>query len=162
MHESVTQMWQSFLAANAQQTTFPDHEISTFHFCDNQTDADQCAALVLKGIKRATASSLAELQLHNIPIPRQDDLHVVTDFAGVAQCIIRTVQVDILRFADITETHAPLEGEGEGSLAHWRAAHIGYFSRVLKDTPLQIDDDLLIAFEQFEVVFPERSPEATE
>jgi uncharacterized protein YhfF len=31
---------------------------SSFYFCDNKKDADQCAELVVKGIKQATATSL--------------------------------------------------------------------------------------------------------
>lgn len=30
----------------------------SFYFCDNKEDADQCASLVVQGIKQATATSL--------------------------------------------------------------------------------------------------------
>ena len=41
-----------------------------------------------------------------------------------------------------------------GSRAHWRQTHRAYFQRVLKNDEDEVNDDLLIAFEEFEVVFP--------
>jgi uncharacterized protein YhfF len=73
----------------------------SFQFCDNREDADFCAALVLAGRKRATAASLAELELSRAPLPRPGDFAVVTDWAGEAQAIIRTTSVEIRRFKEV-------------------------------------------------------------
>ena len=41
-----------------------------FSFCDNRNDADTCAALVVAGIKQATAPSLWWFNKHKETIPR--------------------------------------------------------------------------------------------
>ena len=155
MHESVIAMWDDFCRATGCGFDSEQSAISSFHFCDNQHDADECALLVLNGIKRATASSVGELAMQGLAVPSRGETHVVTNFAGIAQCVIETTAVTLICFGDITAEHAALEGEGDGSLGHWRATHTAYFRRVLKNTGIEVDDDLMIAFEEFEVVFPD-------
>jgi len=121
-----------------------------FHFCDNQPDADLCAELVVRRIKRATASSLIELELIDQPLPKTGDLSLVTDWTGRARAVIRTRQVDICRLRDIDATFAALEGEGDGSLAWWRKAHLAYYQRILAGSGVHVDADLLIACEIFD------------
>ena len=155
MHQSVIEMWKDFCWARSGRDVCDVSAISSFHFCDNQHDADECASLVLDGIKRATASSVGELTMQGLAVPTRGDAHVVTNFAGIAQCVIETTNVTLIRFGDITGEHAALEGEGDGSLEYWRATHTAYFGRVLKNTGIEVDDGLMIAFEEFEVVFPD-------
>lgn len=129
------------------------------HFCDNRADADVLAALVLAGIKRATACSVAELQAAGEPLPQPGDHLIVTDWSGVAQCIACTTHVEIVRFGDVSAEFAAAEGEGDGSLAYWQQTHRAYYQRVLAGTGVVVDDDLLIACERFERVY--RPAEAT-
>jgi uncharacterized protein YhfF len=103
-----------------------------WHFCDNELDADACAGLVLSGRKRATAPSLWFFELHGFAPPSVGNLDIVTNWKGIAQCIIRTTAVLIVRFRDVTAEHALLEGEGDGSLESWRAVHWSYYQRELK------------------------------
>lgn len=164
-HPSVLAMWHAYqerraaLAPGSRQTAGPSlsgtswGEPSAWHFCDNPADADECAQLVLEGKKRATSPAVAELALRGDAWPRVGDLHVITNWVGEAQCIIRTVAVTELRFGDVTAEHAALEGEGDGSLEFWRRVHREYYGRVLDGTESVVSDDLLILFEQFEVVF---------
>lgn len=123
-----------------------------FYFCDNAYDADLCADLVVRGIKRATASSLAELEIQGHPVPQVGDLNLVTDWSGRARAIIQTRRVDIRRLGDVDAQFAALEGEGDGSLAWWRDAHLAYYQRVLSGRGIRVDDDLLIACEVFDCV----------
>ena len=123
-----------------------------FHFCDNVEDADLCADLVVRGIKRATASSLAELELVGQPVPQVGDLNLITDGSGRARAVICTRRVDIRRLGDVDAAFAALEGEGDGSLAWWRAAHLAYYQRALAGSGIRVDDDLLVACEAFDCV----------
>ncbi|MFX6330650.1 ASCH domain-containing protein, partial [Acinetobacter baumannii] len=66
--------------------------------------------------------------------------------------VIRTISVDIRRFADVDADFARTEGEGDLTLEWWRAAHRAYYERVLAGSGYTVDDDLLIACERFEVV----------
>ena len=149
MHPSVEALWTRYRALDP---AAPAQTPIAYHFCDNEADARTCLALVLAGTKRATACSLAELEAAGAPIPAAGDFAIVTDWAGVAKAVLRTTAVEVRRFGDVDAAFAAAEGEGDGSLAWWREAHHGYFSRVLAGSGHAVDDDLLIACEHFEVV----------
>lgn len=155
MHDSVKRMYQDFLAAESQVTQVStEMNVSAWHFCDNESDADMCAQLVLLGKKQATAPSVWELQDAGMKMPEVGDVHVVTNWAGVAQCMIRTTSVEVLPFKDITPEHAALEGEGDGSLDYWRRVHRAYYQRVLEGSGRSVSDGMPVVFERFEVVYP--------
>lgn len=146
-------MWQDYRNAVGEPAAGAP-EPPAWHFCDNEADADECARLVLSGVKRATAPSVWELEAAGEPLPSVGDLHIVTDWAGVAQCVIRTVSVVVLPFHAVPAEHAALEGEGDGSLRYWRRVHRDYYRRVLAGTGHEVSDEILVVLEQFEVVFP--------
>lgn len=144
-------MWQAYLQL---EPGAAGSRVVVDQFCDNAADANELAGLVLAGTKRATASSVAELHAAGEPVPKPGDHLVVTDGSGEAQCVVRTTRVDICRFADVSAEFAATEGEGDGSLAYWRRVHRAYYTRVLADTGIAVDDDMLIACERFERVYP--------
>jgi uncharacterized protein YhfF len=125
----------------------------SFHFCDNQVDADICANLVVTGRKRATAPSIAELELAGAPLPQVGDYAIVTDWIGQAIAVIQTTRVEIKKFGEIDENFAHMEGEGDLTLEWWRAAHRAYYEKLLAGSDYAVDDDLLIACEYFELSF---------
>ncbi len=43
--------------------------------------------------------------------------------------VTRTVEVEIRPFEEVGAPFAAREGEGDGSLGHWREAHWAFFSR---------------------------------
>ncbi len=102
-------------------------------------------------------TSLAELEIQGDPIPSVGDLNIVTDWNGVAQCVIRTTHVAIVPLGDVTAEFAALEGEGDGSLAYWRRVHRAYYKRVLAGTEHAVTEALPIACESFEVIYPDQS-----
>ncbi|MGB3722139.1 MAG: ASCH domain-containing protein [Pacificimonas sp.] len=149
MTNSVEQLWTRYRALH------PDTPAAlplVYHFCDNEKDADICAALVASGRKRATATSLVELEMAGDPLPRTGDLAIITTYAGQAVALIRTTSVETRRFADVDEDFARREGEGDLTLDWWRDAHRAYYRRVLAGSAYVVDDDLGIACEGFEVV----------
>jgi uncharacterized protein YhfF len=131
----------------------PIEILDAWYFCDNQKDADECAALVLTNTKRATATSKFWFELNDEPLPQVGDLNVVTKWNGAAQCIIRTTKIDIVPYSEIDETFAAIEGEGDKSLDYWRRVHWAYYSRELLGTIYKPSEDMLIVCEHFEVVF---------
>lgn len=152
MHPSVATMWQEFMDSAALEGD-RDRPLSSWHFCDNQHDADECARLVVSGRKRATAPSLWGLEHEGGPFPRVGDLHVITDWAGIARCIIRITRIDIVPLHEITEEHAQAEGEGDGSLAWWREAHWAYYQRELQGSNYQPQPHMPIVFQRFECIY---------
>lgn len=150
MTASVTRLWDRYRAINPDA---PAAAPISFHFCNNQQDADLCAALVVAGQKRATAMSVAELQLAGVPAPRVGDHAIVTDWAGTAVAVIRTASVETRRFGEVDEDFARTEGEGDLTLEWWRTAHRAYFEDVLAGSGHVVNDDLEIICERFELVF---------
>jgi len=149
-HPSVNAMWERFRAANPE---IPSEPPLDFHFCDLKDDADECAELVVKGQKQATAASLVELAINGYEVSKPGDYWIVTDFDGVAKAVIRTTSVNVMRFGDVDAQFAWDEGEGDRTLDWWREAHCGYFQRVLIGSGTPVDDNLMIACERFETVF---------
>jgi len=152
MDPSVPRLWAAYLAASGESrsTALPP----VWHFCDNARDADACAALVVAGRKRATAPSLWFLEAHGLPLPSVGDLDIVTNWAGIAQCVIRTTGVQVVPFGEVSPAHARLEGEGDGSLQDWRATHWAYYQRALDGTPYVPTEDMPVVCQYFDVAFP--------
>jgi uncharacterized protein YhfF len=105
------------------------------------------------GQKRATAASVAELDLTGVPIPQAGDYSIITDWVGNAVAVIRTASVEIRRFGEVDEDFARAEGEGDLTLDWWRAAHQAYYERVLAGSGYIVDPSLDIVCERFELVF---------
>jgi len=149
MHSSVTKICQKFF----ENTDKIISELDAWHFCDNERDADECAALVVSGVKKATSPSLWWHEFHNEPLPKVGDLNIVTNWSGEALCIIETTAVEIQPFNRITKKYAELEGEGDKSLSYWRRVHWEYYHRELKNTSFTPIENMPIVCEQFKVVF---------
>ena len=111
--------------------------------------ATELALLVRDGPKRATASLAAEYEEGNEPLPQPGDLSVILDGNGSPICVIRTAEVQILRFGDVDDVFAWDEGEGDRSLSYWRDAHIRFFAHF----GVTVDDDTRMMLERFELVW---------
>jgi uncharacterized protein YhfF len=151
MDPSIGQIWIAYLTGSGQPVTPPP---PAWHFCDCQVDADNCETLVLSGRKRATTTSLWFFESRNLNLPAVGDLDIVTDWAGIARCIIRTTAVCIVPFCEIDLEYAAVEGEGDGSLEFWRAVHWAYYQRELSGTKYVPADDMPLVCQYFELVYP--------
>ncbi len=151
---SVCRLWEEFLKTLDASGKALVRGFESNHFCDNQADADSCAALVLAGRKRATASAQWRYEAEGLPLPAAGEYVVVTDWAGNACCVICTTRVDIVPFNEVSEEFAAMEGEGDGSLAGWREAHWAFFSRELAQLGMTPSEDMPVVCERFEKVYP--------
>ena len=154
MHPSVETMWRAFRAGRSDAPALPARPGSVWHFCDNEVDANECARLVLEGVKRATSPSLWSFRSRAEPLPEVGDLHVVTDWAGEARCVIQTTEVEVVPFDRVTAEHAAAEGEGDRSLEWWRRVHWEYYQRELAGTEFRPRGDMPVVCERFSLVFP--------
>lgn len=148
---SARNLWGDFLDAHLEFVAEDAPKVG--HFCDNEKDANTCADLVCKDIKRATSHSLLGMQLRGETIPKIGDFFVVTDWSGKAKCIIRTTSVKLIPYFAIHAEHARLEGEGDKSLEHWRKTHWEYYTRELAEFDRKPLESMIIVFERFEKVF---------
>jgi uncharacterized protein YhfF len=149
--ESVTAMWSALADARPdlvdEGTTY-----EAWHFCDNESDANELADLVLVGTKRATTALLWSYEAENEPLPQAGDLNIVTDWEGQARCVIRTTSVEVLPFEAVTPEFAAIEGEGDGSLEYWREAHVAAFTRELAGSGRTLEPASSVVCQCFEIV----------
>jgi uncharacterized protein YhfF len=124
-----------------------------FFFGDSEELANELAALVLRGVKRATAGAVWSCEAEGKRLPVPGDLSIVTSWSGEPLCIIETQAVDVLPFAEVSAEFAASEGEGDGSLSFWRAAHKQYFTRECVRAGRQFAENMLVACECFNVVY---------
>lgn len=151
-HESVKKMWINYLESIGKNPKSTSEKYSAWHFCDNKQDANELAELVLEGTKKATASLYLSYG-ENEELPKAGDLSIIIDWDGIARCIIKTTNVEILLYKDVTEEFAATEGEGDKSLAYWRRCHWDYFSREMQEIGKAPSEDMVVVCEKFEVVY---------
>lgn len=84
-------------------------------------------ALVATGVKSATSAYEGVYARYGLEVPSVGDIVIVCDFQGVLLAVIEMTDVESVPFDEVGEEHARLEGEGDGSLDHWRDVHRAYF-----------------------------------
>ncbi len=114
-------------------------------------DADGLAALVLAGTKTATASAAELYEADNEPLPAAGEYSVILNSKEEAVCVIQTVRVRIVPFAEVGAEHAWKEGEGDRSLAYWRRVHEAFFVRELAAAGRTFDPQMPVVCEEFEL-----------
>ena len=86
--------------------------------------ADALLALVLAGTKTATCWA-ADSKPPTVVGQRQ----IVLDGRGRPAALLETVAIEQRRFDAVDAAFAHAEGEGDRSLANWRAEHRAFFTR---------------------------------
>ncbi len=150
-HESVQRMWDEFIKK------FPQYSgkfYTAWYFCSTEDCANKLAELTKQGIKRGTTSLYYWIETGKESLAKVGDISVITDWSGVAQCIIRIKKITILLFRDFDEHLAEIEGEGDKSLDYWRKGHIEFFKNDLSKEPVEFNEDMTIVFEEVETLFP--------
>jgi len=149
----IEKFWNRFIISN------PDYSTKaippSYYFCDNKKDADECADLVVKDIKKATATSLWWFQQHNEILPKVGDLAIVTDWTGNPKAIIETTKIEHVAFNQITAEFAEIEGEGDKSLRYWKEVHQAYNEREMETYSDEFDENMIIVCEHFRRIYSE-------
>ncbi len=124
-------------------------------FGDTPELADELLALVLSGVKTATADLVWSYQAADEPVPTVGDLSIVLDGSGAPRALLRTTKVDVVPFSAVTAEHARLEGEGDRTLATWRSEHERYFRRTVPSGHA-FSEDAPVVCERFKLLYPKR------
>ena len=148
---SIHAFWYAFTVAIGHDPSHLFYE--SFHFADNAPTADELAALVLSGRKRATAALVWAYESEGKPFPKAGDLSVVTLFSGKPVCVIETQDVTIVPFSKVGEDFAATEGEGDGSLDYWQRVHTAYFGRECQRLGREFNLGAPVVCERFTVVY---------
>lgn len=150
-YKSVENMWADFLSKypNSEKKQTP----LSFYFCDNQKDANECAELVVKKLKQATATSLWWYEKNNETLPKIGDQYIVTDWSGNAKAVIETTKVEKVPYNQITAEFAKIEGEGDKSLEYWKKVHEAYYKREMEPFGEKFNEEMIIVCEHFKTVY---------
>jgi uncharacterized protein YhfF len=120
--------------------------------------ADELLALVLSGIKTATAGALWDYEAEDEELPTPGTLGIVTDGRGVPHALVVTTRVEIVPFDEVSAEHAYLEGEGDRSLATWREVHEGFFTEHAVHSR-GFSRDMPVVLQRFAVLYRQTSPD---
>jgi uncharacterized protein YhfF len=120
---------------------------------------DRLVAVILTGAKTSTSSLLLGYEVEGEALPRVGDREAVVDSAGVPVAVIETTAVQVVRLADVDLAHAVDEGEGNETVAEWRADHESFWHsaehrEALGDPGLTVDDDTPVVLRRFRLVRP--------
>jgi uncharacterized protein YhfF len=121
-------------------------------FGDSPELARQLGELVRQGRKTATAGLLWSWEAGDGGLPAVGQQEVIVDWAGIPLAVIEFTEVRVVPFLRVEAEFARDEGEGDGSLAFWRAAHRSFFARECARLGRQQTDDLPVVCIRFRVV----------
>jgi uncharacterized protein YhfF len=117
-------------------------DLETFEFGDGPELANELAALVIDGRKRATCWAASDG-----PSTEVGKRMVMLDGTGRPRAVLETVELTLRRFDEVDAAFAYDEGEDDRTLASWRKVHRNYFGR-----RSQFAEDMLLWCERFRVV----------
>lgn len=118
--------------------------------------ADELADLVVRGVKTATAGSLADYGAEGEELPTIGQLGIVLDGSERPRALLMTTGVRVVPFSEVDEAHAYAEGEGDRSLATWREVHEAFFAEHAEGG---FDPEMPLVLEEFEVLYVAPDPE---
>lgn len=144
---AIERFWSGFVEATGIDGP---HVTSAFGADDDPAQQTELGRLVRDGPKRATASLRADYEAEGEPLPSVGDLSVIVDGAGEPLCVIRTTRVEVRPFGEVDEAFAWDEGEGDRTLAWWRAAHERFFAELGRP----VDEATPVVLERFELLWP--------
>ncbi len=118
---------------------------------------DQLVAAILTGAKTSTTALVLFYEREDEPLPTAGQLSAVVDSRGRRVAAIEVTEVRVIRLADMDLQHAIDEGEGDESVAQWRAGHERFWHSAevraeLGDPGFTVNDDTLVVAERFRLV----------
>lgn len=149
--DEIQQFWLAYQRAlNPQVEGF-----SATAFGHTRALADELAALIRSGDKRAHATLERDFEAEGDDLPRPGEHVVVLDGRGTPQAIVRIKHVERRYFNDIDDEFAFECGEGERTLAWWLVAYRQEFAERAESQGFQVGEHAVLILEYFELVWPQ-------
>jgi len=117
--------------------------------------ADDLAALVAEGHKRAHASLERDFEAEGDALPRPGEHVVVLDGRGTPRAIVRLTHVERRYFNEIDDEFAFECGEGDRTLAWWLVAYRQEFAERAESQGFQVGERAVLILEYFDLVWPQ-------
>jgi uncharacterized protein YhfF len=118
---------------------------------------NQLVAMILAGRKTTTSGLVLEFEREHEPLPTVGQQLAVVDSDERRIAVIELTEVRVIRLADVDLQHALDEGEGDKSVAEWRAGHEWFWHGAemreeLGDLDFTVDDDTPVVAQRFRLV----------
>jgi uncharacterized protein YhfF len=118
---------------------------------------DRLVAAILSGAKTSTSGLVLEYERANEPLPSVGQMEAVVDSDDRPVAAIEVTDVRVVRLADVDLQHVLDEGEGDESVAQWRAGHESFWHSAevraeLGDPSFTVSDDTLVLAQRFRLV----------
>jgi uncharacterized protein YhfF len=118
---------------------------------------DKLVAAIVSGRKTSTSSLVLEYEREGEPLPEAGQRFAVVDSAGQRVAAIELTQVRAVRLAEVDLQHALDEGEGDETVAQWRAGHERFWHSAavreeLGDPGFTVNDDTLVLAQRFRLL----------
>lgn len=118
---------------------------------------DQLVAAILDGSKTSTTGLVIGYEHAGEPLPSIGSRAVVVDSDDRPVAVIEVTGVRVVPLAEVDFPHVVDEGEGDTSIAEWRANHEGFWHSeemraALEDPEFTVDDTTSVVLERFRLV----------
>ncbi|WTU55410.1 ASCH domain-containing protein [Streptomyces sp. NBC_00056] len=118
---------------------------------------DQLVAAILNGSKTSTTGLVVDYEHEGDPLPEVGDRSVVIDSDNRPVAVIEVTGVRVVPLAQVDLAHVVDEGEGDTSVAEWRANHERFWHSeemraALEDPVFTVDGTSLTVLERFHLV----------
>ncbi len=135
--------------------TYADLPIAEFGFPGPLRD--RLVGAILTGAKTSTTGLVIDYESDGTPIPVVGDRQVVIDSASTPVAVIEVTDVRVIPLAEVDLAHAVAEGEGDTSVAQWRAGHESFWHgaemrEALGQPDFTVGDDTMTIAYRFRVV----------
>jgi uncharacterized protein YhfF/isopentenyldiphosphate isomerase len=129
----------------------PHEDLPRFELAFPGPLRDRLVAAVLSGAKTATTGLLEDYSREGEPLPVAGERSVVVDSAGLPVAVVETTEVRVVPLGEVDLAYVRDEGEGDDSVASWRAAHERFW-RSAASGPLPVDDRTNVVAQRFRLV----------
>jgi uncharacterized protein YhfF len=118
---------------------------------------DRLVGAILAGEKTSTTGLVVDFEHEGDPLPQVGAREAVVDSAEWPVAIIELTDVRVVALADVGLEHVIAEGEGDTSVAQWRANHESFWHSAemraaLGDPEFTVDDTTAVVLQRFRLV----------
>lgn len=121
-------------------------DLEEWNFGNDKNTANILFDLVKIGKKTATSY----LYKKDEKLSKNGEFSILTNYDKSEKILLKTKNVKVVKFKDVSLSHAQKEGEGDMSLADWKNTHENFFKNELKTD--KFSEETKIVCEEFEVV----------
>ena len=114
---------------------------------------DELVDLYLAGKKHAGSSPKEDFLACGDPLPEVGSYWILLDSQKKPRLILKTIDIEENKFADIPDRVIQAEGEGDLSVEYWKKVHSELYAPHIVEWGVKTVDEITVITEYFEIVF---------